>query len=104
MTNFKKGQKIVCVGHTEWECSDFPINQKDYPKTGEMVTCNGYDQDDNEYIFIKEYPKSCTGRAQSFHHSDFRSLLFNSVSSEIIEKFKLTEEKADIKIKEYENA
>ena len=104
MATFKKGQKIVCVGHTEWECSDFPINQRNYPKTGEMVTCDGYDSDDNEYIFIREYPKSDKGTIQSFYNGDFRPLLFNSVSSEIIEKFKLTEEKADIKIKEYENA
>lgn len=115
MTNFKVGQKVVCVDDSLfYEDIPHPIKGKKYtiesfyscPSCGvssisvseivgfcsrqQCTACNISQQSNNNPI------------RESFRCSRFRPLTYASATSEILAKFPLTEEKADVEIKEHQ--
>jgi len=95
MANFKVGQKVV------------------YVKDGGFVDGQIYKKGD--ITIIKEFNKLPTykcdcGREDHFIkvtegtvcYCDIAPIQYQSATAEILEKFKLTEEKADVKVKEVE--
>lgn len=104
MTNFKIGQKVICINSKSTMGSRAGIEEKkiytisriDFCKCGDVYL---------EFSEIKTHTGHCTTCMKimdSYCGDRFRPLIYNSATEEILEKFKLTEEKADIQIKELE--
>lgn len=78
-----KGKIYTISGITECKCKTVGLELEE--KTTHLPC---------ECIYCGEIGSLC------YDETSFRPLQYESASSEIIEKFKLTEEKADVKIKE----
>lgn len=94
MTNFKIGQKVVYKSG----CNDPMANA---PQDGEIVTIKDRCSFADAWL-VEEYQFAKYGGIQYIKSRALRPLIYNNISAEIIEKFKLTEEKADVEIKETE--
>lgn len=116
MTNFKIGQQIICVDESGFIPEvPHPIKRKIYTIES-FCSCSGCGLSTIVLLEIKGYPiKHICGKCdgsydnnnktrRSFRASRFAPLQNVSATSEILERFKLTEEKADVQIKELEQA
>jgi hypothetical protein len=98
MANFKVGQRVVCIKKF------LGMIYKTGLKANAPLPVLG-----NTYIITHILPDgflmlSGFSLLDSFDPTKFEPLKYNSATAEILEKFKLTEEKADVEIKELENA
>ena len=105
--NLKEKQKVVCV--KEFINNKSPLEQIEQPIVGKIYTIRVIrkDKDGNIGLLLEEIinkPTKHTGGfgEQGFISSGFRPLQYDSAISEIIEKFKITEEKSDLRVKERE--
>lgn len=97
MTAFKKGQKVVCI-------DDRPIG---YPtcdvKKGEIYTIEDIVQTIYGLALKLVGIKSAYNSSHLFFAFRFRPIQYTSASAEILEKFPLIEERADVETKEVVN-
>ena len=105
MTSLKVGMKVICITKFQNNLPPFklaiqPVKDKTYTireikknKQGEVGLLL-------EEIINKPITHQNGFGEQSFASTGFRPVQYISATSEIIEKFKLTEEKSDIEIKE----
>jgi len=105
MANFKVGQKVVCVKKFVglYLFSKTPTIGEQ-PIKGETYTVDAITMRCGEYcLFLKEFThNNIGGKRVSFVMYKFRPIQYQSATAEILEKFKLTEEKSDVKVKEVE--
>ena len=96
MTNFKVGQKVVCISK---------LTPESQLKVGSIYTIKAIDRcrfsGKLGFLLFEATP---IPSKRLFDATRFRALEYNDATAEILEKFKLTEEKSDVEIKEYENA
>ena len=107
MCNLKVEQKVVCV--SEFINNKPPFEQIEQPEKGKIYTIREVrkDKDGNIGLLLHEIVNKPTNHKngfseQGFVSSGFRPLQYGSATSELTEKFKLTEEKSDQPIKELE--
>ena len=103
MTNFKVGQKVVCVDDSGFTLTpNTPIKGRTYKIRGfyRNVLSN------NVSIYLEEIVngKIFYGTEPSFDQYRFRSIQYESVSIKLASEFIEVEEKSDVEIKELENA
>lgn len=105
MTNFKVGMKVVCV------------DDKHFTKEGEIVPAQDeiYTIRDMHYVDgrlalrfeeIVNSPRVYIDMGFNecaFWAEGFKPIQYQSATSEILERFKLTEEKADVEVRELQN-
>lgn len=106
MTNFKVGQKVVCVKPYSSPPHQLELKPGIYTIL-RISECKCYTTIDVGTYANKPTRCPTCGKIDNgvFHKSErFRPLVYDSATTEILEKFKLTEEKADVEIKEYEHA
>lgn len=112
MTNFKIGQKVVCVnakptiGKTVLyikEGNTYTIKNIHICSCG-MEHISLIEINDNGGLTCGNCCGNCSMLINQICYMNirFRPLIYNSATEEILEKFKLTEEKSDIQIKEQE--
>lgn len=101
MTKFKIGQKVMCI-------QTFNVKRRymeKYPMKSRIYTIRGFVNHNGQIgILLEEIvnPKYqyVNGYAEAaFAIQNFRSLDYQSATTEIMERFPLTEEKSDVKIK-----
>lgn len=101
MTNFKVGQRVVCVRPGK-ATNIFGLIQEVFKGHIYTITEKGFIPESEDYhasyYFKFEEIKG------TWKQDRFEPLQYESATSEILAKFTLTEEKADVKIKELETA
>lgn len=105
MTNFKVGQRVVCVWN--FKNNKLPFEQITQPIVGKTYTIRliRKNKQGDIGILLEEIINKSTIHKngfgeQGFVIDGFRPLQYDSATSEILEKFKNTEEKLDVEIKE----
>ena len=97
MTNFKVGQKVVCIKKNAWKLISVshPYTNINNPKHNETCTIKGFD---DTFLVLAEY-----GDLNSYHPQHFKPLVeYTDATSEILSKFKPTEDTPDVEIKKHE--
>lgn len=107
MTNFKINQKVVYITGVHHPKGSIHIIMGIKTLLCGCVKLNiGEPDDDPDRILFhcKKHPHIIDNKdGYNWYQSEsFRPLEYNSATSEILEKFPLTEEKADVKIREHE--
>ena len=96
--NFKAGQRVICITN-KFQDAITKTKHGSEPKMNEIVTVESLSIVHLNCLCLKEHKFSpIDGRRESYQSAGFRPLqLFEESSSkEILEKFKITEEKAEI--------
>lgn len=96
---FKIGQKIVCIENPKWLPTVIMVNR---PKPKEVCEVIGFSSANGIDLILKGYETNSIGGENAFRSINFKPIEYQSSSKEILEKFKLVEERADVKIKELE--
>ena len=81
---YKRGQELVCTYKGEWH-SMVPapmLGAVQGPAFNEIVTCDGYNPFDTQFLFLKEYSCDRNGIPQAFYEECFEPL----VSTAVLEK------------------
>ena len=112
MNNFKIGQRVLCVKNFKSSQGERFKNVK--PLKGITYTIRGIEHMEEgigllfEEIINPKYSYTDSFGEKVFSAEHFRPLIYNDAKSEILEKFKQTEEKSDvqplIKKEQYEQA
>jgi len=90
MSNFKVGEKVVCVGKFTNRLGE--SDEANEPKINEMVEISCFTSDGKLYLL--EYPRSGWGHIQYFNPDKFRKLDHahtERICAEIIESLKVEE-------------
>jgi hypothetical protein len=105
MTNFKVGQKVVCIRKGNWYCDrDRTILVfRSLPKYGETCTINELNIRGTQYFSLEGYEYDTDGGRLGFLSRDFRPISeYTDATQEILSKFKPTEDTPDVEIKKHE--
>jgi hypothetical protein len=96
MTNFKVGQKVVCIKKDKWMP---PLSH--FPKYGDVCTINYINRG---FLIISGFEYS-DGFHRWYDPNKFRPLAeYSDATQEILSKFKPTEDTPDVEIKVHETA
>lgn len=104
MSNFKKGQKVVCI--FQFSNNPKPIDKITLPEKDKIYTVREVIRRENRVgILLEEIVNKPLNHKhgfgeQGFVVEGFRPLKYDNISAEILEKFKITEEKSEIGVKE----
>lgn len=98
MIKFKPEQKVAFIGFRNATNLGAVIS----PKENQVVTIKILSGIYANHYLIYGFESDADGQIQHFDWSCFKPLQYESASLEILEKFPLTEEKADVKIREHE--
>lgn len=85
MSNFRVGQRVVCVDG-RWACLCGCGLNGFGPKKEEVVTCDGDDPTHSGYVYLREYSTTIGGKRASFDARQFRPIIEQSLTAELAEK------------------
>lgn len=84
MSNFKVGDRVVCVKKVNWSgwfCTEADIGYG--PKEKEIVTVSGYSPTGSGYLYFDEYPELASDGTKNYYDPKFfRKLESDSISTE----------------------
>lgn len=98
MTNFKVGQKVVCIETVDWFNEKSSVAPIRAPKKNDVCTIV-HISSNNNYLEFEEYPPHL-GNGQEFDPRYFRPINYNDATQEILTNFQPSEDRVDLPVKE----
>ena len=106
MTNFKVGQKVVCIDDTWYHDKSNQRSFENDPKLNEICTIHCFDtsRDSFGYLILEGYIYMSEGKTNSYCTDGFRPLEYTTDAiPEILKNFSPKEEISDVPCKEVVN-